>query len=68
MTDQLAATIDAAWEARDAVSTATRGEVRDAPGEPGRRHDFHTRANAPKAASFLRPASTRPNSTPIHTP
>ena len=30
MTDQLAATIDAAWEARDGVSTATSGEVRDA--------------------------------------
>ena len=30
MTDQLAATIDAAWEARDTISTATRGEVRDA--------------------------------------
>ena len=30
MTDQLAAIIDAAWDARDAVSPATRGEVRDA--------------------------------------
>jgi 2,3,4,5-tetrahydropyridine-2-carboxylate N-succinyltransferase len=30
MTDQLAATIDAAWDARDTVSTATTGEVRDA--------------------------------------
>ena len=30
MTEQLPATIDAAWEARDAVSTATSGEVRDA--------------------------------------
>ena len=30
MTDQLAATIDAAWDARDTVSTATKGEVRDA--------------------------------------
>jgi 2,3,4,5-tetrahydropyridine-2,6-dicarboxylate N-succinyltransferase len=30
MTDQLAATIDAAWDARDSVSTATTGEVRDA--------------------------------------
>ena len=30
MTDQLAAIIDAAWDARDGVSTATTGEVRDA--------------------------------------
>ena len=30
MTDQLAATIDAAWDARDGVSTATTGAVRDA--------------------------------------
>ena len=30
MTDQLAATIDAAWDARDGISTATSGEVRDA--------------------------------------
>ena len=30
MTEQLSAIIDAAWEARDAVSTATTGEVRDA--------------------------------------
>ncbi len=30
MTDQLAAIIDAAWDARDEVSTATKGEVRDA--------------------------------------
>jgi tetrahydrodipicolinate N-succinyltransferase len=30
MTDQLAATIDAAWESRDAISTATTGEVREA--------------------------------------
>ena len=30
MTEQLAATIDAAWEARDTISTATTGEVRDA--------------------------------------
>ena len=30
MTDQLAATIDAAWDARDGISTATTGEVRDA--------------------------------------
>jgi len=30
MTEQLPATIDAAWEARDAVSTATFGDVRDA--------------------------------------
>jgi 2,3,4,5-tetrahydropyridine-2,6-dicarboxylate N-succinyltransferase len=30
MTDQLAAIIDAAWDARDGVSTATAGEVRDA--------------------------------------
>ena len=30
MTDQLAAIIDAAWDARDTVSPATRGEVRDA--------------------------------------
>ena len=30
MTDQLAATIDAAWDARDTISTATTGEVRDA--------------------------------------
>ncbi len=29
MTDQLAATIDAAWEARDTISAATTGEVRD---------------------------------------
>ncbi len=30
MTDQLAATIDAAWEARDAITVATGGEIRDA--------------------------------------
>ncbi|MES2781607.1 MAG: 2,3,4,5-tetrahydropyridine-2,6-dicarboxylate N-succinyltransferase [Pseudomonadota bacterium] len=30
MTDQLAKTIDAAWDARDGVSSATQGEVRDA--------------------------------------
>jgi 2,3,4,5-tetrahydropyridine-2-carboxylate N-succinyltransferase len=30
MTDQLAATIDAAWDARDSVTTATTGAVRDA--------------------------------------
>jgi 2,3,4,5-tetrahydropyridine-2-carboxylate N-succinyltransferase len=30
MTDQLAATIDTAWDARDTVSPATRGSVRDA--------------------------------------
>jgi 2,3,4,5-tetrahydropyridine-2,6-dicarboxylate N-succinyltransferase len=30
MTEQLAASIDAAWEARDGVNSATRGEVRDA--------------------------------------
>ena len=30
MTDQLTAIIDAAWDARDTVSPATRGEVRDA--------------------------------------
>ena len=30
MTDQLAATIDAAWEARDSINSATKGEVRDA--------------------------------------
>ena len=30
MTDQLAAIIDTAWDARDTVSPATRGEVRDA--------------------------------------
>jgi len=30
MTDQLAATIDAAWEARDTIAPTTRGEVRDA--------------------------------------
>ena len=30
MTDQLAAIIDNAWEARDGLSTATQGEVRDA--------------------------------------
>ena len=30
MTDQLAATIDVAWEARDTVSTSTSGDVRDA--------------------------------------
>jgi 2,3,4,5-tetrahydropyridine-2-carboxylate N-succinyltransferase len=32
MTDQLAATIEAAWEARDSLSFATTGEVRDAVG------------------------------------
>jgi 2,3,4,5-tetrahydropyridine-2,6-dicarboxylate N-succinyltransferase len=30
MTDQLSAIIDAAWDARDRVSSATKGEVRDA--------------------------------------
>jgi 2,3,4,5-tetrahydropyridine-2,6-dicarboxylate N-succinyltransferase len=30
MTDQLSATIDAAWDARDGINSATRGEVRDA--------------------------------------
>jgi 2,3,4,5-tetrahydropyridine-2-carboxylate N-succinyltransferase len=30
MTDQLATIIDAAWDARDGVSSATKGEVRDA--------------------------------------
>jgi 2,3,4,5-tetrahydropyridine-2,6-dicarboxylate N-succinyltransferase len=30
MTEQLSAIIDAAWDARDGVSSATRGEVRDA--------------------------------------
>ena len=30
MTEQLAATIDSAWEARDTISVATRGEVREA--------------------------------------
>jgi 2,3,4,5-tetrahydropyridine-2-carboxylate N-succinyltransferase len=30
MTEQIAATIDAAWEARDGISSATKGEVRDA--------------------------------------
>jgi 2,3,4,5-tetrahydropyridine-2,6-dicarboxylate N-succinyltransferase len=30
MTDQLSAIIDAAWDARDGVSSATRGEVREA--------------------------------------
>lgn len=30
MTDQLATIIDAAWDARDGISSATRGEVRDA--------------------------------------
>ncbi len=30
MTEQLAATIDSAWEARDSISVATRGEVREA--------------------------------------
>ena len=30
MTDQLATIIDAAWDARDSISSATKGEVRDA--------------------------------------
>ena len=30
MTDQLAAIIDAAWDARDTISSATQGEVREA--------------------------------------
>jgi 2,3,4,5-tetrahydropyridine-2,6-dicarboxylate N-succinyltransferase len=30
MTNQLSATIDAAWDARDGINSATRGEVRDA--------------------------------------
>ena len=30
MTGQLTAIIDAAWDARDAISSATQGEVRDA--------------------------------------
>jgi 2,3,4,5-tetrahydropyridine-2-carboxylate N-succinyltransferase len=30
MTDQLATIIDAAWDARDSISSATQGEVRDA--------------------------------------
>ena len=30
MTDQLATIIDAAWDARDGISSATQGEVRDA--------------------------------------
>lgn len=30
MTDQLATIIDAAWDARDGISSATKGEVRDA--------------------------------------
>ena len=30
MSKQLQATIDAAWEARDGVNSATKGEVRDA--------------------------------------
>jgi 2,3,4,5-tetrahydropyridine-2,6-dicarboxylate N-succinyltransferase len=30
MTDQLAAIIDAAWDARDTISSATKGEVREA--------------------------------------
>jgi 2,3,4,5-tetrahydropyridine-2-carboxylate N-succinyltransferase len=30
MTDQLATVIDAAWDARDGISSATKGEVRDA--------------------------------------
>ncbi len=30
MTDQLSAIIDAAWDARDGISIATKGEVRDA--------------------------------------
>ena len=30
MSKQLQATIDAAWEARDGINSATRGEVRDA--------------------------------------
>jgi 2,3,4,5-tetrahydropyridine-2,6-dicarboxylate N-succinyltransferase len=30
MTDQLARTIDAAWDARDTISSATQGDVRDA--------------------------------------
>jgi 2,3,4,5-tetrahydropyridine-2-carboxylate N-succinyltransferase len=30
MTEQLSATIDAAWEARDSINSATKGEVRDA--------------------------------------
>ena len=30
MTDQLATIIDAAWDARDGVSNATQGELRDA--------------------------------------
>jgi 2,3,4,5-tetrahydropyridine-2,6-dicarboxylate N-succinyltransferase len=30
MTEQLSAIIDAAWEARDTISSATKGEVRDA--------------------------------------
>lgn len=30
MTDQLSATIDSAWDARESISSSTRGEVRDA--------------------------------------
>jgi len=30
MTEQLAATLDAAWEARDGINSATKGETRDA--------------------------------------
>ena len=30
MTDQLATIIDTAWEAREGISSATQGEVRDA--------------------------------------
>ena len=30
MTDQLATILDAAWDARDGVSSATQGELRDA--------------------------------------
>ena len=30
MTDQLAKIIDAAWDARDSISSATQGEVREA--------------------------------------
>jgi len=30
MTDQLSAIIDSAWDARDGISSATKGEVRDA--------------------------------------